>query len=178
MATEYEFDAGRLASLIDHIHANPSAGKTVWKAETEWKKGLRSEAHIRTHTVPMDEPEQLGGTDTAPNMVEVVLGAYGCCLTTGLVANAAMMGIDLDEISVEIEGDLDLQCFLGLKSPEEVCPGYTSVRARVYLNSSTSSQEELQRLYDKAVPSSPVGSILTRPIEVLTELGQGRLASA
>ncbi len=176
--TEYEFDAARLASLIEHIQANPSAAKTVWKAETEWKKGLRSEARIRTHTVPMDEPEQLGGTDTAPNMVEVVLGAYGCCLTTGLVANAAMMGIELDEISIEIEGDLDLQCFLGLKSPEEACPGYTCVRAKVHLSSSTSSDEELQRLYDKAVPTSPVGSILTRPIELQTELGQGRLASA
>jgi len=49
---------------------------------------------MRSHTVPMDEPNQLGGSDTGPNMVEMVLGAYGCCLSTGFVANAGIAAHD------------------------------------------------------------------------------------
>jgi hypothetical protein len=48
----------------------------------------------------MDEPSALGGTDTAPNMVEFVLGAYGCCLTTGYVMNAAQRGIRLEGVDL------------------------------------------------------------------------------
>jgi uncharacterized OsmC-like protein len=125
---------------------------------------------MRSHTVPMDEPMQLGGSDTAPNMVEVVLGAYGCCLTTGFVANAGMMGIELEGVDISLEGDLDLQAFFGLKPPQEVSPGYTEVRAKVKLTAPTATEEQLKQLYEAVVPTSPVGSIIERPVKLVTEL--------
>ena len=64
------FDAETLGSLINAVRENPEMGKTVWKAETHWNTGFQSEALIRRegggHTVPMDEPKLVGGTDTAP----------------------------------------------------------------------------------------------------------------
>lgn len=38
--------------------------------------------------IPSDEPAGLGGSDTAPNPVEQVLGALGKCLAVGYAANA------------------------------------------------------------------------------------------
>ncbi len=174
MRVDLGFNTEQLGTLIEKVRDDPAAGATVWKASTTWKKGLRSEATIAresgSHTVPMDEPVALGGSDTAPNMVEMVLGSYGCCLTTGFVANAALRGIQLEGVEIEVEGDLDLQGFFGLKDPGEVWPGYTDVRAKVRLNAPSATAEQLQELFDAVVPTSPVGSIIARPVKVTTEL--------
>ncbi|GAA2891098.1 hypothetical protein GCM10010472_56930 [Pseudonocardia halophobica] len=175
MKVDLGFDAGVLTELIDRVRSEPEAGATVWKAGTRWEKGLRSRAVIarpdKEHVVPMDEPTVLGGSDSAPNMVEVVLGAYGCCLTTGFVANAALRGIELEGVDIEIEGELDLQGFFGLRDPDEVWPGYTDVRATVSLRAPTATREQLEELFTAVVPTSPVGSIISRPVRLRTELG-------
>jgi uncharacterized OsmC-like protein len=173
MEVNLGFDKEVLGGLINKIKADPEVGKTVWTASTKWKQGFASEATIRSHTVAMDEPSQMGGSDTGPNMVEMVLGAYGCCLTTGFVANAGMLGIELEGVDIRIAGDLDLQGFFGLKSPDEVPAGYTEVRATVSLTAPNASEEQLKQLYDSVVATSPVGSIISTPVHLVTELETG-----
>src|SRR6476660_8196603 len=98
------FDIAQLQGLIGAVQQKPVRGQTVWKAKTAWQRGFQSQAQIRTFTIPMDEPSALGGSDTAPNMVEMVLGAYGCCLTTGYVMNAALQGIVLEAVDIDVAG--------------------------------------------------------------------------
>lgn len=174
MTTSLGVDQDQLRSLIDTVKNDPEAGKTLWQARTEWRGGLKSQATIPREsgafTVPMDEPTGLGGTDTAPNMVEMVLGAYGCCLTTGYVLNAALEGVELEGIEIELEGDLDLQGFLCLKDPEEVRPGFTDIRAKITLKAPQASREQLETLHSRVVRTSPVGSIIEQPVRLTTEL--------
>src|SRR5690349_4999336 len=125
------FDLEQLQGLIGAVQEVPERGQTVWQAKTAWQRGFQSQAQIRDFTIPMDEPGALGGSDTAPNMVEMILGAYGCCLTTGYVMNAALQGIELEGVEIDVEGDLDLNGFFGLSS--DVAPGYSEVAARVDL---------------------------------------------
>jgi uncharacterized OsmC-like protein len=171
------FDRGALDDLIGAIKADPEQAKTVWRARTHWDEGFRSEAVIdrqdRSFTIPMDEPAGIGGSDTAPNMVEVVLGAYGSCLTTGLVANAALEGIELTRVEIELEGDLDLRGFFGLADAEQVSPGYSDVRATVHLEAPGATPEQLQELYARVVHTSPVGAIIARPVPITTQLVTG-----
>lgn len=171
------FDRGALEDLIRAIKDDPGQARTVWRARTRWEEGFRSEALIerpdRSFTIPMDEPAGIGGSDTAPNMVEVVLGAYGSCLTTGLVANAALEGIELTRVEVELEGDLDLRGFFGLADPEQVSPGYSDVRATVHLEAPTATAAQLEGLYERVVRTSPVGSIIARPVPITGELVTG-----
>ncbi len=162
------FDLEQLQGLIAAVKENPEAGKTVWQARTEWKNGFQSQAHIRNFTVTMDEPGILGGTDTAPNMVEMVLGAYGCCLTTGYVMNAALLGIELAGVEIELEGNLDLNGFFNLS--EDTWPGYTDVHARVRLTAPQATPERIHELHALVTRTSPVGCILERPIRVSAEL--------
>lgn len=164
------FDQNALMGLISAVKENPEVGKTVWKASTKWHGGFRSEAKIRDFTIGMDEPTALGGSNTGPNMVEVVLGAYGCCLTTGYAANAALRGIKLEDIQIDLEGDLDLNGFFGLKDPKQCCPGYTNVRAKVTLKAPTATPEQIKALHDAVMQTSPVGAILERQVTVTTEL--------
>ncbi len=76
---ELGFNTAQLQGLMGVVKEEPEKGQTVWQAKTSWKNGdgFRSEANINDHIIPMDEPEALGGSSTAPNMVEMVLGAYG-----------------------------------------------------------------------------------------------------
>lgn len=170
MDVDLGFDKERLSGFIKRVQDDPAAGGTVWTATTHWQHGFKSEANIRSHRVRMDEPAELGGSDTAPNMVEVVLGAYGCCLTTGFIANAGLLGIELERVDIHLAGDLDLQAFFGLKPPHEVSPGYTEVRATIKLTAPSASEEQLRNLYASVVATSPVGAIIERPVKVVTQL--------
>lgn len=153
--------------LVEHVKNNPEDGKTVWSSVTTWKGGFRCENRIREHEVRMDEPEQLGGTDTAPNMVEQVLAAYGSCLTVGYSLNAAARGIEVRGLRVEVVGDLDLAGFFGLST--EVSPGFSNIRTKVYLDADA-DENTLDALHAHVLKTSPVGSILATPIDVKTEL--------
>ena len=53
----------------------------------------------------MNEPDALGGTDTAANMVETVLAAYGSCLTVGYTINTALRGMTINKLEVELDED-------------------------------------------------------------------------
>jgi uncharacterized OsmC-like protein len=167
------FDEEKLLGVINAVRDNPEVGKTVWKAASHWNQGFQSEARITgpdgtTHTVPMDEPEAMGGGGTAPNMVEQVLGAYGCCLITGYVAQAGLRGVELKGVDIEVEGDLDLRGFFGLS--EEVSPGYSEVRAKISLDAPGATPEQIKEIHDAVHATSPVGNILTRPVSVKAEL--------
>jgi uncharacterized OsmC-like protein len=168
---ELGFNLPQLQGLIGAIKDKPEVGQTVWKANTSWKKGdgFRSQATIRDFvTIPMDEPPPLGGSNSAPNMVEMVLGAYGCCLTTGYVMNASFRGIELEDVKIDLDADLDLNGFFDLK--DGVWPGYTDVRAKVHLTAPKATLDELKALHEYVTRTSPVGCILSKPIKVTTEL--------
>ncbi len=169
------FDLDQLQKLVTTVKEDPQAGNTVWEVDTAWKGGFKSEAHVhsygRSHTIRMDEPAPLGGSDTAPNMVEVVLGAYGCCLTTGYVMNAAQRGITLEGVDVKLKGDLDLRGFFGISA--DVPPGYKGVEVEVNLKAPGASRKDLESLHEHVLKTSPVGSIISRPLKVTTRLATG-----
>lgn len=152
--------------LINAVQSDPKNGETRWHSVTTWKGGFNCDSKIRTHTINMNEPNELGGTDTAPNMVENVLAAYGSCLTVGYAMNAALQGIEIKSLEVEVQGDLDLQGFFGLS--ESVPPGFRGVRAIVHLDAD-GSPEAIKELHSKVVKTSPVGCILSKPLQVTTE---------
>jgi uncharacterized OsmC-like protein len=162
------FDQQQLEGLIAKVKEEPEVGKTVWQARTHWLGGFKSEAQIREFSLQMDEPPPLGGSNTAPNMVEVVLGAYGSCLTTGYVMNAGLRGIKLEAVDIELDGDLDLNGFFGLSA--DTPAGYTAIRTKVRLTAPEATAEQVRELHEHVLRTSPVGSIIARPIGIETEL--------
>lgn len=107
-----------------------------------------------------DEPQQLGGTDTGPNPVEQILGALGNCLAVGYAANATAAGITINDMKIEVEGNLDLHTFLGLKDGNA---GFSDITVRVNLDSD-GSDEALKTLHAKVTATSPVGHTLGRAV--------------
>ncbi len=162
-----DVDIGRVASLAQKIQQEPEVAATKWNAQVKWNGGFRSEAKIRDFaSTQSDEPDQLGGTNTGPNPVEQVLGALGNCLAVGYAANATAAGITINDLTIEVEGDLDLHTFLGLT---EGNAGFGNISVKVKLDSDA-SPDALQALHDKVTGTSPVGHTLTRAVPVDIQL--------
>ena len=158
-----EVNIDKVASLAEKISQEPHVGESTWRAEVNWNGGFSSEASIRDfEPVKSDEPEQLGGLNTGPNPVEQVLAALGNCLAVGIAANATIAGISIQSLKIEVDGDLDLHTFLGLKDGNA---GFSGIKANVHIDSDA-EPEALQTLIDKVVSTSPVGHTLSRAVNV------------
>jgi len=152
-----------VAGLAGKIQQEPDVAATKWNAMVNWKGGFRSEATIRDFSpIVSDEPDALGGTDSGPNPVEQILAAYGNCLAVGYAANATLAGIEIKDLSIELEGNLDLHTFLGLK---EGNAGYDNITVKVNIDSDA-SPEALSALHEKVSNTSPVGHSLGRAIPI------------
>lgn len=162
-----DVDIASVASLAEKIQQEPHVADSKWNASVKWKGGFRSEATVRDFA-PMasDEPPALGGSNTGPNPVEQVLAALGNCLAVGYAANATAAGIEIKDLSIDLEGDVDLHTFLGLS---EGNAGYSGITVKVNIDSDASS-EQIQALHHKVTNTSPVGHTLSRAVPVKIEL--------
>jgi uncharacterized OsmC-like protein len=150
-------DIDVLQTTISNIKKDPDLAKCRFHVRNEWLEGNHNRTTIASfygakqeneHRQPFeldaDEPPILAGHDQAPNPVEHLLNALAGCVTTSLVAHAAVRGIHIHELESEIEGDIDLRGFLGI-SPD-VPKGYTNIRMKFKVKSDADSVEKLKSL--------------------------------
>ena len=107
-----------------------------------------------------DEPPLLAGGDVGANPVEHLLNALAACVTTSMVAHAAVRGIRIDELESELEGDIDLRGFLGLSN--DVPKGFTDIRINFKVKSDVNNMARLKRLTEY----SPVFNTITQGANV------------
>lgn len=156
-----DVDLETVGKLIASIQQEPHKANTKWSAIVEWDGGFASKVKVREHDyVLSDEPPKLGGTDTAINPVEQLLGAYGNCLAVGYAANATAAGVELNGVRIELEGDIDLHTFLGLRDGHA---GYQDIRVKVHIDSDA-DPSIVEELHHKVLATSPVGHTLSRPV--------------
>lgn len=130
-------DTEALKETMEAISADPAKGIVGFRVNTEWKgRGPRSESRVthwecggqriaRDFIIPIDEPQELLGTNTAANPQEYLLAAMNACLLATYVAAFAMQGVELESLEIESHGELDLRGFLGLD--KKVKPGYDEI---------------------------------------------------
>jgi uncharacterized OsmC-like protein len=97
--------------------------------------GCRQEDSSRKKPFVFDasEPPVLLANNEGANPVEFVLHALAGCLTTTMVYHAAARGIKIEAVDSKLEGDLDLQGFLGIS--DKVRKGYREVRVTMRVKS-------------------------------------------
>src|SRR5574341_1462092 len=145
-----------------------------WRRKSFWISSKRS-SRIGKREKPSGRPRHGGWTGSGwkPNPVELVLQAYGACLAIGYAMNAAVRGIRIHDLRIDVEGEIDLPGFLGLEPPENVhmdrLPGYKNVIARVKIKADADGKT-LKELHDHVVRTSPVGVTISRPVKIETEL--------
>ena len=83
------------------------------------------EAQSRNFTIRIDEPKTSGGEDTGMSPVEALLCSLGACQVVAACVFARQMRIELDDIWVEVEGDMDSAGMMGYTG---IRPGYQHIR--------------------------------------------------
>ena len=161
-----QVDLGAMSALVDKIKQRPSAALTTWSAKVRWIGAFRSEAAIRSFApITSDEPSGIGGTDSAPNPVEQLLGALGNCLAVGYAANASVAGITIRDLRIDVDGDLDLHTFFGLGPKTDGHAGFSAIRVTVHLDTDA-DDAAVAELHKKVAVTSPVGQTLSKAIPV------------
>lgn len=166
-------DLDTLMGTVGAIRSDPQLGACRFRASNTWLAGNHNRstvtgfygakqeiAHRQVFKMDADEPAILAGNDEGANPVEHLLHALASCLTTSMVAHAAVRGIRIDELESELEGDLDLRGFLGLDP--NVPKGYTAIRVKFRVKADPKDMDALQEL----TKFSPVFNTLTQGTQV------------
>lgn len=172
-------DLDVLQETVGAIKNDPKLGKCRFRARNRWidanhncstitefHAGGQEIAHNQPFELHADEPPLLAGGDQGANPVEHLLNALAGCITTSMVAHAAVRGIHIDALESELEGDIDLRGFLGLA--DDVPKGFTNIRVNFKVKTDA---ENLAKLKGFAM-FSPVYNTLTQgvPVDIRIEL--------
>jgi uncharacterized OsmC-like protein len=153
-----------LQGKIAAIQSQSTAARLVFRAHTRLEEGVRCSASVREFaTMAIDEPPDLGGEDSAMNPVELLLVALGTCQEIVYAAYAAVLGIPLESVSVDVKGYLDLR---GLLAMDEAVPaGYERITFDTQIRSPADAKaiEQLVRITES---HCPLLVTLKRPIDV------------
>ena len=146
----------------------PEKAKAVFRSTSHLVDGLKCEVRSGDHSMTIDEPEMLGGTNQGPNPVEVVLSALGACQEITYRLYADKLEIPVTGVEVEVLGEIDLCGFFAVD--DNVRPGYTDIMANVKIES-TASDEDIQRLIEAVDAHCPVLDIISNstPIKINVE---------
>ena len=162
-----------LMETVNAIQEDSELGACKFRASNTWVVGNHNRstiegfyaakqeiAHKHTFKLSADEPTILAGEDYAANPVEYLLHALASCLTTSMIAHAAVRGIEIQAVESQLEGDLDLNGFLGLNS--DTPKGFTEIRVRFRVSARDEDMDTIRDLLNY----SPVFNTLTEGTNV------------
>jgi uncharacterized OsmC-like protein len=145
-----------LLETVNAVKNDPGLGGCKFRATNKWVEGAHNCTtvkgfhaakqeidHKQKFKLHCDEPAILAGEDDGANPVEHLLNALAGCITTSMVAHAAVRGIRIQELESELEGDIDLRGFLGLA---DVPKGYTAIRVKFKVKTDEENIAKLKSL--------------------------------
>ena len=161
-----------LFALIDGVRREPAKGKTNWHVTTTWQGQARSRAQVesfeiggervpRRFSIDIDEPYELGGSNSFANPQEHLIAALNACMTVGYVAQCAVRGITLESLEIETDGEIDLRGFLGIDPA--VPPGYENLSYTVRIKGS-GTKEQFAEIHEAVMATSPNFYNMARPV--------------
>lgn len=114
--------------------------KTTARAMTvKDTEGLKTTTSVREFKVVCDEPIESGGTNQGMNPVELLLASLGSCMTIAAFYLAPSQGIEVESFSVELEGDLDPDGFMGMNP--DVRNGFSEIRITPHIKCNVPDNE-------------------------------------
>lgn len=136
--------------------ADSSSNKIAFETNAEWKEGLRTDVTARQFLIPVDEPPELGGADSAPNPMELILAALDGCLAVVIRVVAAEYDTEAKAIHLSTQGSLDVRGFLGTAA---VQPYFHSVHTRIELAIDL-DDEKFDAFTDAVHKRCPAGTLI------------------
>jgi uncharacterized OsmC-like protein len=115
------------------------------------------ETSARKFKIVVDEPQALGGTDSAPNPVEYILAGYAGCLNVVINLIASERKVKINNLNININGDINPDRFLGISKKNRA--GFQSFIVEIEIDSD-SSEQEIKQLIEEVKDRCPVNDNL------------------
>lgn len=175
-------DVDQLNEAVEAVKQDPANGKLEFQVRSEWLGGFRARhttgdysvgqqpgSHQSDHVLVTDEPKEILGSDSGISPAETLLSALASCLAVGYAANAAALGIDLEELTFEITGQGSLEGFMNLNGAR---PGLGGIRIQARIRSDA-PPEKLQELHDYVNAHSPILDTICNPVSIESSVAVG-----
>lgn len=136
----------------ERIAADTAAAHLTYTVHGAGQGAVATSVRAGRHEFVVDEPGALAGDDVAASPVEYALGALAACQVVVYRLYAQALGIRVDDVGVQAEGDLDARRLFGID--ESVRPGFGAVRLNVTLTGPESAEryDELREAVDAHCP--------------------------
>ncbi len=154
----------------NNLSKNESKGGAIM-VDVKYKVKARSESPSKTvveardFNITIDEPRDLGGTDAGANPVEYLLAALAGCINVVGYVVANEMGFKLEDMQIELEGNLNPARFMGKSKAERA--GYKEIRVKIKVDTDADA-ETLGKWLEAVEDRCPVGDTLANgtPIKI------------
>jgi uncharacterized OsmC-like protein len=143
---------------IRALSLRPEIGIKTSVSRVRVRDGLTCDIEEGRWKIVADLSEKAGGNGEGPDPGVLARGALGRCLAMGYVISAAMRGVPLGSVEVEVHADFDIGAQYGLGNAP---PGYTEVRYTVSIES-PAPEEEVMGVLEEAESRSPYFDVFTR----------------
>jgi uncharacterized OsmC-like protein len=152
-------DVDQLVAFVSQVELDPTRADRDPVVVARWVGSDESEVTMADGGPAV----RMGGSD-APSAMRMLLMSMAAC-DVDLIANrASLLGVEIDDLSVEARGHFNVQRYLGLESPSG--PGYERVSYTVRLRTRNATPEQLAMLRQACADASPVGDTLQRNVVV------------
>ncbi|PHM60724.1 peroxiredoxin [Xenorhabdus stockiae] len=141
--------------------------KELFTATIESVGPLKMKCSSRNFSFHLDEPESLGGHDEAMTPVEALLSAFGACQSMVAKSFASAHKINLIDITVELEGELDLDGIKGKNKNAKI--GFSKITSKFHIKADNTEQE-IRDFVQFVESNCPVLDTIVNTPEIVTEV--------
>lgn len=156
-------DGGELRRYMDSVREDPSQADRDPEVTARWVGGTRAEVRSKA-----GGPAIYMGGDHDPSAMGMLLRALAACDIEVIVTRATLLGVELQDLSVEARGHFNVARYLGIDATDGA--GLQGVSLVVRLRTTEPlTPEQLATLRD-ALETSPVGDTFKRHVPVELDL--------
>ncbi len=152
------------------IAQNPASAQLTYRVSGAGEGSVATTIRAGKHAFVVDEPAALAGDDVAASPVEYALGALISCQVVVYRLYAQALGIVVDEIDVQAEGDLDARRLFGID--ESVRAGFSDIRLVITVTG-PETEERYQELRAAVDAHCPVLDLFANPTPVSSVVRKG-----
>ena len=161
MAVINGVDINKIKQIQDQVKKDPAAADREPKIEARWLGGSATRIEFG------DVVSKVGG-DGNLNAMQTLLASLAACDIDLIAMNAALIGLPIDELSIEVSGHFNTRSYYGVEDAPG--PGYDRIAYTVHLKAPKATPEQIKYLKERCERSSPVGDSLSKSIPLKLQI--------
>ena len=147
-------DVNELEQMQARLRSDRAVGNKQPQVVARWIGGGSSE-------VVMGDRKMIIGGPGNLNAVSALLGSLGACDIDVILMHAALQGLVVEEVRMEISGKFNTAGFYGAADEGS---GYEEIESKVYIKAPGATEEQIAHLKEQCEHHSPVGDSLSRAV--------------